>query len=82
MIPKPEKETEFGNLSQPGTIIWSYTGVVYMTTLGWKRRKYSGRGWCLAVRNFNGSIGWPRRSMIKKRQRLRNDQWHNIWQIG
>lgn len=51
---------ELGNLNDPGTIIWSYTGICYETTLGWRRRLY-GNKVRIAVRMGDGTFRWLRK---------------------
>lgn len=85
---RPSIEVEYGNLDKPGTIIWSYTGIAYMLTLGWRKRNYGKRSY-IAVIHYNNKLQWLPRDIIKKQRWFKRSNsvnrkegsWHDVWQI-
>jgi hypothetical protein len=72
-----------GQLLAAGTVIWSYTGVIHETTLGWKPRQYKTRGKCLAVKRFDGTMRWLPLRIVARTYRYNraSQEWLEQWQI-
>jgi hypothetical protein len=80
-----DRPEELGNLWKPGTRVWSYTGIGYALTLGWKPKVLGRKGTCVAVR-YQGDtkVRWLPLTLFeptKQYDRARG-AWHYRWQIG